>query len=303
MINNTLYTRNKEIIATDKKDNQKIVELTKEEAIKLGLLKKDTIIVQTSNGIIIDTGVDSDEVSRTSYKISNLSEQDLSNFDKVYDLNDPQDFETLRQKTDMSYFNLDKNPKQVFWNGMGNTKKSAITSKNLIEKDFGKTGLFFNKTGGLVKDVLEYLPNNLTTKDILNANQLRKLPDSTTVITHSAGNEDIYKAGKVADLEGVKFKHIKQISVGSPSSKTDLINQGSKVGIGSVVQISHPNDPITVFNKDADYEVDYNPLSNNVKSLKTKFIPVIEDQQENHGFDKYYPKVKNELNKIRANKK
>ena len=57
-----------------------------------------------------------------------------------------------------------------------------------------------------------------------------------------------------------------------------------------MTQINHQNDPVTIANKDANYEAIYNPI-------KGSLIPTLDDLQNNHPFYKYYPAVKKEISK------
>ena len=184
----------------------------------------------------------------------------------------------------MTYDKIDKDTKVLFVNGMDNNLKEAKSSQESIQKDFGKTGLFNNhkdKVLGIVGDVIEWMPNYMTTKDVLNAHQLQKLKKGTPVITHSARNEDIYKANKINKMLNAKTPY-KNISVGSPLSSTKLKESLYKVDATFIKQINNENDPVAngLLNEDANYEVKDG---------------LIDDIEKNHPFESYYPKVKKSL--------
>jgi len=263
--NNTFYMFSNKLVATDGINNSKVVDLTLQELYELGLVGQYSSIIDP---IVI-------------------GQQNLSQFDNVYNLTKSTDFNKLRlMYTDMAYFDINKNANQVFWNGMDNTVYQAIESKKLIQNDFGTTGLIANRTHGLVGDASEWLPKYKTTKDVLNAYTLSQLAPETEVITHSAGNEDDFKALEVGSYVGMKFP-INIISVGSPRSKTDLQNIGNKVGVLSVYQYNNPHDPVAngLLNGDANYEFH--------GAISTYY-----DLKNNHPFLKYYPIVKQEMLKV-----
>ncbi len=83
----------------------------------------------------------------------------------------------------------------------------------------------------------------ITTKDSLNAYMLRQLPKDSVVITHSAGNEDIYKANYLNALMKLKTDY-KLISIGSPKSKKDLRESTNAVGAELVRQVNDSRDPV-----------------------------------------------------------
>ncbi|AWI33328.1 hypothetical protein [Helicobacter apodemus] len=176
----------------------------------------------------------------------------------------------------MSYENINANTSIVFINGMENTLEDARNSANLIQRDFldRQVGLMNNATGEgkvlqkyfgsgaitkrldsainavlpkkvvrLTDDVLEWTPNYFTLKDSLNAHMLQKLPRDSVVITHSAGNEDIYKANRINAITNTKTKY-KLISVGSPKSESNLRESTSSVGAELVRQVNDSKDPV-----------------------------------------------------------
>ena len=177
----------------------------------------------------------------------------------------------------MSYENINANTSIVFINGMDNTLEDARNSANLIQRDFlnKQVGIVNNATGEgkvlqkyfgsgaitkrldsainavlpkkvvrLTDDVLEWTPNYFTLKDSLNAYMLQQLPKDSVVITHSAGNEDIYKANRINAITNTKTPY-KHLSVGSPKSEKDLRESTNAVGAELVRQVNHHGDPVS----------------------------------------------------------
>ena len=205
---------------------------------------------------------------------------DVKKHKTQYNLLNNQDFEKLRVSTDQTYEHLNKDTKIVFMNGMDNILEQAEQSIKFIKEDLGKNvGLINNATGknlGIVEDSIEWLPNYETTKDVLNAYKLKNLPNGITLITHSAGNEDIFKANSINKVLGVKTPY-NLISVGSPKSATKLKESTNDVGANFIIQVNHENDPVAngFLNSDANYEF---------KSIK--------DIEKYHPFSTYYHEIK-----------
>jgi len=265
---NAFYLYNNKVVATDKINDNKVVDLTYMELLKLGLLYG----YEYSDSLKI------------------ISQQNLSSFENVYDLTNPAQFNELRTLyTGLYYNNINGNAGQVFMNGMNNSLAAAYDSVALIQNDFGATGLISNttdRTFGVLGDAYEWVPNYLTTKDILNEYMLSQLSYGTEVITHSAANEDIFKAYKVASYINEALP-LNIISVGSPRSITDLQNIGYPNGMLSIYQYNNPHDPVANgwLNGNANYE----PNTWNI----------IDDLGNYHSFKYYYPTVKQQLNKAK----
>lgn len=249
-----------------------------------------------NNGIVVDLkGTEARDLNlKNAYiygKVELVEVQDNSKFENVYDLNNIVDFEKLQSGTEMNYNNINKDTTIVFENGMGNTYESATYMQDTIQKDFlnSEVGLINNVTGkySFLSDYIEWKPNYLTTKDVLNAHQLQQLSPSAIIVTHSAGNEDIYKANRVNALLNAITPY-KQISVGSPTSLTKLLESANAVGANVITQINHPNDPVAngFVNENANYEIRYNPLANLKKEIIP--LPILDNVIENHPFDTYY---------------
>ncbi|MDE5603325.1 MAG: hypothetical protein K2I71_05345, partial [Helicobacter sp.] len=245
------------VVAMDRVDNGEVVELTDGEYLVLSSMhfpdkdESGTKLLYPAykdNGVIIYNAPITKEFTNRALNLNNLN-----------------DFEYLRRKTDMGYENIHPNTSIIFMNGMGNTLEDARGSANLIQKDFlnQQVGLVNNATQGLDNDFGEWKANYLTTKDSLNAQILRKLSkrsqDSTVfkprvVVAHSAGNEDLYKALYMNSITNTKIP-INLVSVGSPVSEKDLREVGNDVGVLSVKQVNHPLDPVPgIVNSGERYE-------------------------------------------------
>ena len=256
------------LVAMDRVNDGKIVELTDGEYAVLSsqyFPNKDELGTKLLYPAYRDNGIIIYNIPIT----QNFTNKDLN-------LNNPRDFETLRRRTDMSYENINANTNIVFINGMGNTLEDARNSANLIQRDFlnKQVGIVNNATGEgkvlqkyfgsgaitkrldsainavlpkkvvrLTDDVLEWTPNYLTLKDSLNAYMLRQLPKDSVVITHSAGNEDIYKANRINAITNTKTPY-KHLSVGSPKSAEALRESTNSVGAELVRQVNDSRDPV-----------------------------------------------------------
>ncbi|PSM51622.1 hemagglutinin repeat-containing protein, partial [Campylobacter blaseri] len=242
-----IYIYRDKVLAMDKINDNKIVDLTTWEAISNGYLNKDIINLITKGRIAL---------LQDYTKI--LNTPDNKKYKYQYDLNNPVDFEKLRSKTQLNYDNVDLNSKIVFVNGMGNNHAEALEILKEFKKDYGdNVGLINNVKGPLlyIGDAIEWLPNFLTKKDVLTAYKLKQLSPDTIIVAHSAGNEDIYKANKINKIQNVKTPY-KFISVGSPKSATGLKKSMQAVDAKFIIQINHPHDPIANgwLNSDANYE-------------------------------------------------
>ncbi|WP_428028676.1 hypothetical protein [Arcobacter sp.] len=274
---NSIYLYGGKVVATDGINDNKVIDLTTWEAITNGFM--DNYLI-SSRYLVSD--------------VEKINPEDTSRYDNVYDLTNKKDFEALRKDTDMNYDNIDKNTKIVFENGMMNDYADATKLQQMIQKDFPNSsiGLINNETGkitGVLNDAVEWLPNYYTTKDVLNAYQLQQLSPNAIIITHSAGNEDIYKANNVNSLVNAQTPYY-LISAGSPKSKSELEKSASKVGAVVITQINHSNDPVANgwLNGDANYNIDF-----------SQKIPIWDDLKNNHPFTNYYYNegVKEEIQK------
>ncbi|AWI33337.1 hypothetical protein [Helicobacter apodemus] len=180
-------------------------------------------------------------------------------YQDTYNLNNPQDFETLRSRTDMSYTNLDS--KVIIATGMNTDTIKAQERVNFTQNLLGQqVGIIHNDTHGYFKDTLEY-KSGLTLKDSLNAHTLQQITKNSqnsvvfkdkdfvtqypkTILVHSAANEDIKKANFLNATMGAKTNY-NLISVGSPIAESELRESTNAVGATLVRQVNDHRDPIT----------------------------------------------------------
>ncbi|MCZ6135734.1 hypothetical protein [Campylobacter ureolyticus] len=287
---NKIFIYNNRVVGIDKNLNDNlVVDLTTWEALTNGYLMPDIKDKLFFSPFIKINNILSDKTI-----INDIP--DTNKYTNQYDLTNKSDFEKLRVKTEQTYENINNNTKIVFINGMGNTLENARESVNLIKQDYGNNvGLINNATGkylGIIEDAAEWVSNFTTTKDILNAYSIKQLSKDTIIITHSAGNEDIFKANKINKEIGVKTPY-NLISVGSPKSATDLKQSTKNVGANFITQINHKNDPVANgwLNKDASYRMKF---LNDDKSFR---LPFFDDLKEYHPFETYYPDIKDIKNK------
>ena len=272
---NKIFIYNNRVVGIDKNLNDNlVVDLTTWEALTNGYLTPDIKDKLFFSPFIKINNILSDKTI-----INDIP--DTNKYTNQYDLTNKSDFEKLRVKTEQTYENINNNTKIVFINGMGNTLENARESVNLIKQDYGNNvGLINNATGkylGIIEDAAEWVSNFTTTKDVLNAYSIKQLSKDTIIITHSAGNEDIFKANKINKEIGVKTPY-NLISVGSPKSATDLKQSTKNVGANFITQINHKNDPVAnwLLNKDAFYIPKFN-------------------EPAKHSFKSYYPIIKNQI--------
>jgi len=260
----SIYLYGGKVVATDGVNDHKVIDLTFGESFQFR---------------------NKDKYANLKDGVQVIEPEDTSKYINVYNLENQNDFEALRQGTDMNYNNINDGTKIVMVTGMNNGATAAKNIQGMIGKDFNNVGLINNQTDeifGVVGDAAEWMPNSPTTKDVLNAEMLQRVSPNTLVVSHSAGNEDIYKANEVNALVGVQTPY-NLISAGSPKSKTALEESASKVGATVITQINNPHDPVAngYLNNGANYEIDKNPIT---------------DLFGNHSFDNYYNNgVKEEL--------
>jgi len=249
-----LYIYNDRVIATDGVDDKKIIVLNEETA---GEINKSVYEVDSREPYADLKGKIRQEFSEQGVYDPNkmtgdgviIVDQEYAG--KTYDLNEEEDFNELRKGTDQTYDIKEGDGDMiVYMNGMNNdeagVKKGAGIIEGLTKED---VSIMHNDTDGIAGDVKEYLPNGYTTKDVLNSKVLEDLAkngdETNTVIAFSAGNEDLYKAMKVMELEGRELETpIDVISVGSPRSKRSLEKAGSETGFGNIEQYNDWKDPV-----------------------------------------------------------
>jgi hypothetical protein len=280
---NAIYMYEDTVIATDRVDDDKVIILSKEDKEKI------------ENDTVYDYQVDDDKIFKDTVAIvPKETLEKVSGDSKTYNLNNIEDFVELQRTTDMNYNNIDKDTDVVLITGMDNTYGDAQKSQDMIQKDFPNlnVGLINDETGTIpyISDFLKWQTDSLTTRDVLNTHMYNQLSPDTHIITHSAGNEKKYKINKVNELLGVTTSNI-HTPVASPRGTSSLERSNEMIGDTSRDQINHKNDPVTIVNKDADYEVDWNNK-----------IPVFDDLIDNHPLKNYYDNegLKEEIQWIKA---
>lgn len=242
----SVYLYNGKVVAIDKDKNDKVIALSEKDKQKL--LKEDTTASLVNLANILKSFTFSDTYDTTP-TISVSAQNNLTD-SQVYDLNNKEDFTILQKETDMGYINNDENTRVYFANGMDNTseqsKASAIAISELIKQPVGS---IINSTDGIANDTKEYINSSYSIKDILNEYTYRKINDTATslvtIITHSAGNEDLNKAIGLGVKEGYSYPNLQVISVGSPVSTSTLSKTVSSANGTFVGQVNNWKDPVT----------------------------------------------------------
>lgn len=152
----------------------------------------------------------------------------------------------------MGYYNTDSNTRVYFANGMINNKDNANKSAKAISDLINQpVGTIVNDTHGLIGDVKEYIENSYKMKDILNEYTYRTINNNTpqnektTIITHSAGNEDMNKAISLGVMQGYNYPNIQVISAGSPTGQNKLSKTLESGGAKLIGQVNDWKDPVT----------------------------------------------------------
>jgi filamentous hemagglutinin len=150
----------------------------------------------------------------------------------------------------MGYHAINENNTFIYFqNGMDNATPDAQASSQLLQNLLNRpVGNIINDTQGIANDIAEYLPNYLETKDILNEYTYRKLNakgQPTLIVTHSAGNEDMYKALTAGSLYQHQYPNLSFITVGSPRPQKMLNNTITHAGAQHLAHIGDWRDPVT----------------------------------------------------------
>lgn len=139
-----------------------------------------------------------------------------------------------------------------FQNGMDNNYQTAKNSADLIKNNINQdVGLIINKTSGSeIGDLIEYLPNQLYLKDVLNGEVYQAIANNNNernlVILHSAGNEDMIKATKYLATQNINLNNkIDFISVGSPQSRYNVQQAANGVNASLIGSYNNILDPVT----------------------------------------------------------
>ncbi len=231
------------MVARDSRNNGILVEITLEEAIQKGLVKKEYIAPRYERIGLIFPGKEPVVISNE--EADNL----VLSSSQVLDVrNDTNDRAIAEQKYGLNLY-LPANTKLVFQNGVWNTYSQAQESAKALGETFNQNdvGIINNETEGAISDLAEIIGTNLDVKDILVFEGYRKLNDENkkvTIVAHSRGNHDFTDAEK-ANFYGEKLNHLNLISVGSPVHNDVVEKSANSLGITYLGQISNNKDPIT----------------------------------------------------------
>ena len=236
--NNTLYHYKGKFIAYDKDDNDKIIELSNTDMLKL--VAKNPEILQ-----LVVTEIGWREASILPIDASSW----LMTASSTLDLGNPDDRSLIAKESDMGYKNLtDKATRIYVQTGMDNTRGDAEHGAMALSRLLGQpVGYINNGTEGLAGDLGEYLPDTISKKDVLNEYTLRILNSKgpTLIATHSAGNEDLRKALLVGALYDHRYDNLSLLSIGSPVGDNALQAVASQSGARYLGQVNDWRDPIT----------------------------------------------------------
>ncbi len=273
--NNATYVAKEtgRVVGSDQNNDQKVVLLDENGVEKLydenlPILKR--LFSDTDSNFITNDNFD--------FRILKVDASYLSvSGGEIYDLTNKSDFTKLAQltgKAGMSYSSnltdmmFDQNSSTLnsnigdqdmlnifFQNGMQNDAKGANKSGDLIEgKTNREVGLIINSTDqGKLKvggDIIEFLPNKLYLKDVLNGEVLQQIAangnNKNLLIMHSAGNEDVRKAAEVLAISNVNLGgKIDFMSVGSPVPQKQLQQVLEPIGGNLIGQYNNWKDPVT----------------------------------------------------------
>jgi hypothetical protein len=136
-----------------------------------------------------------------------------------------------------------------YQNGMQNNEKDVQKGVDLLSKlTKQEVGIIHNDTNGMLADTAEYLEQNLTIKDILNAKKYEEIANNgqqNLLVSFSAGNEDLAKAMQVLKLEKRNLNNkIDLISIASPVKITKLEKYAQNVGLNVIGQYNDWKDPV-----------------------------------------------------------
>jgi len=149
----------------------------------------------------------------------------------------------------MGYYTTSDNTRVYFQNGMDNHASDAKASSALLADLLKQpVGAIINDSHGIGGDVKEYLPNMLSTKDVLNEYTYRKLDaqgQPVLIVMHSAGNEDAHKALEAGRVYGYQYPNLSFLSVGSPVSADKLQSIMQQTGVNYLGQVNNWRDPVT----------------------------------------------------------
>jgi len=236
--NNTVYHYKEKIIAYDKNDNNKIIELSDQDLPKLAAQNPE-IFLQLVAGI----------GKQEAPTVVVVTSSDLMTKSSTLDLKNPNDNSQIARESDMGYKNLTDQATRIYvQTGMDTAPSDAEQSAIALSKILGQpVGYIHNGTEGLLGDFGEYLPNSVSKREVLNEFTYRTLNSkgSTLIVLYSAGNEDARKALQFGALYGHRYDNLSFLSIASPvgdSSLKTTIGQGNAQYPG---QVNDWRDPIT----------------------------------------------------------
>jgi filamentous hemagglutinin len=236
--NNYLYHYNGKIVARDKKDNDKIINLSENDLRKLAAENPEVL-----NQLIAGIGKTDAPIL-----VKDSSSQNMTG-SSIQDLNNPNDRTAIGKEADMGYVNINGQARVFVQTGMDNTRQDAGMSAQALSNTLGgvNAGYINNGTEGLQSDVGEYLPNSLSKKDVLNEYTYRTLNTQgpTLIVTHSAGNEDARKALQAGAMYGHTYDNLSFVSMGSPVSNSAMRQTVTGSGANYLGQVNDWRDPVT----------------------------------------------------------
>jgi filamentous hemagglutinin len=236
--NNYLYHYKGKIVARDKNDNDKIINLTDDDLRKLAAENPEIL-----NQLIAGIGKTDAPIL-----VKDSSAQNMTG-SSIQDLNNPADRAAIAQESDMGYVNINGQARVFVQTGMDNTRQDAGGNALELSKTLGgvNTGYINNGTQGIDKDVGEYLPNSLSKKDVLNEYTYRTLnaQGPTLILTHSAGNEDAKKALQTGQMYGHQYENLSFVSLGSPVDNSVMRQSVTGSGANYLGQVNDWRDPVT----------------------------------------------------------
>jgi hypothetical protein len=236
--NNYLYHYKGKIIARDKNDNDKIINLS----------ESDLRTLAAENPQVLDQMIAGIGKTDAPLLVNDSSAKHMTS-SSIQDLRTPNDRANIAKEADMGYVNINGQAKALVQTGMDNTRQNASVSAQVLSKVLGgaSTGYINNGTEGINGDVGEYLPNSLSKKDVLNEYTYRTLnaQGPTLIVTHSAGNEDARKALQAGALYGRSYENLSFVSMGSPVSNSVMKQSVTGAGATYLGQVNDWRDPVT----------------------------------------------------------
>jgi filamentous hemagglutinin len=235
--NNYLYSYKGKIIAVDKNDNNKVIDLSDSDKQKLAA-KEPAVLMKEIAGIDADSAP---------VVVSNERAKEMTS-STTYDLTNPKDRNQLQGQTDMGYIVTDTNTRIYVQTGMQTKPEDALKNAQALSQIVKEpVGVIVNGTQGLPKDVEEYLPKAPNVKDALNEYTYQTLNKNSPslVVLHSAGNEDAKKALQLGQQLGHQYSNLSFLSLASPNSDSVMRSTTTNTNANYLGQINDWRDPVT----------------------------------------------------------